>query len=77
MSLKQNLEIIYDNATREQALSFARSLLLRQLTLVDPGELQFCFFDPIGLGQSTADLLDLAEYDAGLIGARSGPAPAT
>ena len=67
---KQNLEIVYDNATREQALSFARSLLLRQLTFVQPGELQFCFFDPVGLGQSAADLLDLAEYDAGLIGGK-------
>ncbi len=70
LSLKQNLEIVYDNATREQALSFARSLLLRQLTLFNPGELQFCFFDPVGLGQSAADLLDLAEYDAGLIGGK-------
>ena len=70
LSLKQNLEIVYDNASREQALSFARSLLLRQLTLFDPGELQFCFFDPVGLGQSAAALLELAEYDASLIGGK-------
>ncbi|HEX3955187.1 MAG TPA: FtsK/SpoIIIE domain-containing protein [Trebonia sp.] len=70
LSLKQNLEIVYDTGTREQALSFARSLLLRQLTLFEPGEMQFCFFDPVGLGQSAAELLDLAEYDAGLIGGK-------
>jgi DNA segregation ATPase FtsK/SpoIIIE, S-DNA-T family len=70
LSLRQNLEVVYDNGSREQALSFVQSLLLRQLTLFRPGELQFCFFDPVGLGQSTADLLDLAEYDDGLIGGK-------
>jgi energy-coupling factor transporter ATP-binding protein EcfA2 len=70
LSLKQNLEIAYDNTSHDQALSLARSLLLRQLTLFSPGELQFCFFDPVGLGQSAAALLELAEYDASLIGGK-------
>ena len=44
--------------------------MLRQLASVVPGALQFCVFDPVGLGQSVGDLLELAEYDPDLIGGK-------
>jgi DNA segregation ATPase FtsK/SpoIIIE, S-DNA-T family len=70
LSLHQNLRLEYGVATRERSLTLARSLLLRQLANADPGELQFCFYDPVGLGQSVAELLDLAEYDPAAIGGK-------
>jgi DNA segregation ATPase FtsK/SpoIIIE, S-DNA-T family len=70
LSLRHNLELVHDAASRDRALSLARSLLLRHLAAVDPGSLRFCFFDPVGLGQSVADFLGLAEYDADLIGGK-------
>jgi S-DNA-T family DNA segregation ATPase FtsK/SpoIIIE len=70
LSLRHNLELVHDAASRNRALPMARSLLLRHLAAVDPGNLRFCFFDPVGLGQSVADFLGLAEYDADLIGGK-------
>jgi energy-coupling factor transporter ATP-binding protein EcfA2 len=70
LSLRNNLELVHDAASRDRALSLARSLLLRQLAAIEPGSMRFCFFDPVGLGQSVADFLGLAEYDADLIGGK-------
>lgn len=70
LAVDQNIEIVYDAGTRAEALGFARSLLLRRLAATNPGDLQFCFFDPVGLGQSASGLLDLAEYDPALIGGK-------
>jgi len=39
---RSNLEIVHGAGSREQALSMARSLLLRQLADVNPGDLRFC-----------------------------------
>ncbi len=38
--------------------------------------MRLCLFDPVGLGQSAADFLGLAEYDAGLIGGKAWSAQA-
>ena len=70
LSLRHNLELVHDAGSRDQALSLARSLVLRYLAAVDSSNLRFCFFDPVGLGQSVADFLGLAEYDADLIGGK-------
>ncbi len=75
LSLHQNLRLIHDAATRQQSLALARSLLLRHLANTNPGELQFCFYDPVGLGQSVAELLDLAEYDPATIGGKVWSSP--
>ncbi|HUN36940.1 MAG TPA: FtsK/SpoIIIE domain-containing protein [Trebonia sp.] len=71
LPMRGNLEIVYSGDAREQALSFARSLLLRQLAATSPGEMQLCFFDPVGLGQSAADFLGLAEYAPELISGKA------
>lgn len=70
LSLQQNLQVAHNDADRGTALGFVRSILLRELAAVPPGELQFCLFDPIGLGQSAGNLLDMAEYDAAMIGGK-------
>ena len=68
VTLHENL--IVRSTDHEALTAFVRSLMLRHLVSVAPGELQMCIFDPIGLGQSAGDLLDLAEYDADLIGGK-------
>lgn len=70
LSLHRSWAITHNRDKRALAHSFIRSLMLRHLASVKPGELQFCIFDPVGLGQSAGDLLDLAEYDASLIGGK-------
>jgi len=52
---------------RSLAHAFVRSMLLRELVVVPPGKVRFCIVDPVGLGQSAGELLDLAEYDPDLI----------
>lgn len=68
--LHQSWCFSYGSAGREKAHAFIRSLMVRQLASVAPGDLQFCIFDPVGLGQSAGVLLDLGEYDASLIGGK-------
>ena len=60
---------------RSSAHAFVRSMMLRQLLSVRPGETRFCIFDPVGLGQSAGELLDLAEYDPDLIGGKVWSSP--
>ena len=62
--------LMHDGPSRATAHGFVRSMMLRQVLSVAPGEVKFCVFDPVGLGQSAGDLLDLAEYDADLIGGK-------
>ena len=75
LSLRQNLQLVYGPATRETSLAFARSLLLRQLANANPGELQLIFYDPVGLGQSAGELLELAEYEPATIGGKVWSSP--
>lgn len=70
MPLHESWYVSFDAGSRPASHGFIRSLMLRQLASVAPGELLFCVFDPVGLGQSAGDLLDLAEYDADLIGGK-------
>lgn len=70
LSLGDNLHLMHDAGHRQEAVALARSLLLRSLVAVEPGKMNFCFFDPTGLGQSVGTLLELAEYDPALIGGK-------
>ena len=69
-SLHDSWLLMHDAQGRAGAHGFVRSMMLRELLSVSPGEVKFCAFDPVGLGQSAGDLLDLAEYDAELIGGK-------
>jgi hypothetical protein len=44
--------------------------MLRALACTPPGKLRLSIFDPTGLGQSVASMLELAEYDRDLIGGK-------
>jgi tetratricopeptide (TPR) repeat protein len=74
-ALHDSWYLMHDGSSRAAAHGFVRSLMLRQLLSVAPGEVKFCVFDPVGLGQSAGDLLDLAEYDADLIGGKVWSSP--
>jgi DNA segregation ATPase FtsK/SpoIIIE-like protein len=60
----------HDAAGREPALEFLRMLLLRLLTTVIPGRIQFTLIDPAGLGQSFSAMMHLADFDELLIDSR-------
>jgi hypothetical protein len=60
----------HDAAGREPALEFVRAILLRLLTHIAPGRVQFTLIDPVGLGQSFSALMHLADFDELLINNR-------
>ena len=70
MALHRSWAITHSHDKRALAHSFVRSIMVRHLASVGPGELKFCIFDPVGLGQTAGDLLDLAEYNANIIGGK-------
>ena len=76
LSLRRNVELVYAAAERERALALARTLLIRQLAATEPGDMRLTFFDPVGLGQSVAEFLGLAEFDPDLVGGKVWSAPA-
>ncbi len=57
----------YNRSTRATALSASRSLVARLLASIPPGKARFTFFDPLGLGESVAPFLALADHDQKLI----------
>ena len=65
-----SIAVQHDAAGRESALDFLRMLLLRLLTSIIPGRLQFTLIDPVGLGQSFSALMHLADFDELLIDSR-------
>lgn len=65
-----SIVVEHDATGRDAALDFLRALLLRILTTVPPGRVQFTLIDPIGLGQSFSALMHLADFDEQLIGHR-------
>ncbi len=65
-----SIVIEHDAAGREPAVEFVRSVLLRLLTSILPGRVQFTLIDPVGLGQSFSALMHLADFDELLISNR-------
>lgn len=63
-------------ADRAVALSAMRSLILRLLTTQPPGQVRMTLLDPVGLGESFAGLMHLADYDERLVNARVWSEPA-
>jgi hypothetical protein len=56
--------------TRETSLQALFSVALRALCAFPAGKARFTLFDPVGLGQSFAALMHLADYDEALVGNR-------
>ncbi|OGV68807.1 MAG: hypothetical protein A3K19_02460 [Lentisphaerae bacterium RIFOXYB12_FULL_65_16] len=52
---------------REQAIEALNDIMLRLLTSLPPGKANFTLIDPVGLGQSFAGFMHLADYQDALV----------
>jgi len=59
-----------DHAGRGAAIDVAQMVMARLLTQMPAGRVKFTIFDPVGLGQSFAGFMHLADHDESLVGAR-------
>ena len=59
--------IEFEPETRDAALAASRSLILRLLAAVPPGKARLTLLDPIGLGESFAGFMHLADVDEGRV----------
>lgn len=59
-----------DREGREQALRTLQMVMVRLLTCLPAGRVRFTLIDPIGLGQSFAGFMHLADHDEALVGGR-------
>lgn len=55
---------------RSRAIDLLQTLLVRYLTATPPGKVRFTICDPVGLGESFASFMHLADHDEGLINGR-------
>lgn len=55
---------------RERAMRALRAATLRVLTTLPPGKVRLTIIDPVGLGQSFAGFMHLADYDDKLVNGR-------
>ncbi len=65
-----SLAVLHERSSRGQAIELLRVVLLRILTCLPPGRARFTLIDPVGLGQSFAGFMRLADYDESLVNAR-------
>ncbi len=61
---------------RSEAVALLQSAMLRYLTLLPPGDVRFTIIDPVGLGETFASFMHLADYDDLLITNRIWTEPA-
>src|SRR6185503_21166282 len=59
-----------DGARRAPAIRALQAVMLRLVTVFPPGKVRFTIIDPVGLGQSFAGFMHLADYDEQLVGGR-------
>ena len=59
-----------DRNLRDEALRTLQMVMTRLLTSVPPGRVRFTIIDPVGLGQSFAGFMHLADHDENLVGGR-------
>ncbi|MCX8089999.1 MAG: FtsK/SpoIIIE domain-containing protein [Verrucomicrobiae bacterium] len=65
-----NLLLETRQSGRETAVAVLNNLVLRLLTSAPPGRLAFTILDPVGLGQSFAGLMHLADFEERIINSR-------
>jgi DNA segregation ATPase FtsK/SpoIIIE-like protein len=58
------------HAVRQSAIDLLRSVIVRILTTLPPGQAHFTIFDPVGLGENFAGLMHLVDYQEALLGGR-------
>ena len=56
-----------NQALRNDAIEFHKSLMLQALTTIAPGKVRFTCIDPVGLGDTLSDFMHLADFDPRLI----------
>jgi len=56
--------------SRARALSTIQATMLRLLSQLPPGKVRFTMFDPVGLGQSFAGFMQLADFEPLIVGDR-------
>jgi hypothetical protein len=66
----RGLAIEAPSARRDDAISLARSVVLRVLANTPAGRTEVTFVDPVAIGASIADLLHLGDYDPRLVDTR-------
>lgn len=62
-------------SNKEQCVAAVQSLMLRLLANVPPGKILFTLIDPVGLGQSAAPFMSLADHEEKLITSRAWTEP--
>ena len=65
-----SLLIQYEEAGRDEAVRILQNVMLRLLTCLPPGKVRFTILDPVGLGQSFAGFMHLADFDELLVTSR-------
>ena len=65
-----SLAVLHERGGRRDAIEFLRVVILRILTCLPPGRARFTLIDPVGLGQSFAGFMRLADYDDALVNGR-------
>lgn len=70
MLRQASLLIEHDRAKRDEAIELVRATMFNLLTTLPAGRVKFTLIDPVGLGQSFAGFMHLADYDDSLVGAR-------
>jgi hypothetical protein len=72
---KGNVVIKCSGPAKDRAVEMVRCLMLRLLAIIPPGKLRFTLIDPVGLGQSMAAFMSLADYDEALVGGKAWTEP--
>jgi DNA segregation ATPase FtsK/SpoIIIE-like protein len=70
MPRQASLLIEHDRAKRDEAIELIRATMFNLLTTLPAGRVKFSLIDPIGLGQSFAGFMHLADHDDSLVGGR-------
>ncbi|MCL2649313.1 MAG: hypothetical protein FWD61_20330, partial [Phycisphaerales bacterium] len=67
---RASLLVEADHAGRAASIHLAQMVMARLLTQMPAGRVKFTLFDPVGLGQSFAGFMHLADHDESLVGSR-------
>jgi hypothetical protein len=67
---QSSLLIHADREGRGEAVAALQMVMSRLLTSLPPGRVKFTIIDPVGLGQSFAGFMHLADHDESLVGGR-------
>jgi DNA segregation ATPase FtsK/SpoIIIE, S-DNA-T family len=65
-----SLLIEHDRAKRDDAIELLRATMFNLLSTIPAGRVKFTLIDPVGLGQSFAAFMHLADHDDALVGGR-------